>query len=363
MVRIDLTIGVNMRRRYSKRSYSRKSNPQLSDSYRFERTPEQVWIDQYRSICPPPQPPKDTLDNQRSKLRAEFELSKQTIAAEMGLDRLLNRKYGDTAGPTIKVAASIIVFVIASTYLIYIDMPWVAALMFGYFITVVVVVFFSLALDSLGLVQSESDFDKQQSDLWTMVQNEIDRRIERELGPLSIPLSETHKELEKNWNDEFQRNLTAWRNDRQRQIESRYSPEGLRSVLSRVKPLEFEHFVADIYRLLGYRVEVSKASGDGGVDVIASSSSECLLIQAKHYQGTRIGVQIVRELYGVSMLQQNNSPGVRVVPLVITTFGVLTQEAAKFAEGASVQFIGFDGLMKLVSQTKLFDQSPRWNSF
>lgn len=46
---------------------------------------------------------------------------------------------------------------------------------------------------------------------------------------------------------------------------------------------QFEIFVADLFLHLGYHTEVTKTSGDQGVDVIAKKGEKIIAIQAKHY--------------------------------------------------------------------------------
>jgi hypothetical protein len=59
---------------------------------------------------------------------------------------------------------------------------------------------------------------------------------------------------------------------------------------------QFEHFVADVLRGLGYRVQVLGGSGDQGVDVIAMSGDERLAIQCKNY-GKPVGNKPVQEVF------------------------------------------------------------------
>ncbi len=47
--------------------------------------------------------------------------------------------------------------------------------------------------------------------------------------------------------------------------------------------IDFENFVADLFVRLGYQSEVTKSSGDQGVDVIAKKGEKIIAIQAKHY--------------------------------------------------------------------------------
>lgn len=57
---------------------------------------------------------------------------------------------------------------------------------------------------------------------------------------------------------------------------------------------EFEHFVCELYTKMGYRAEVTKQSGDQGLDVIAEKGDKRIGIQAKCYSGT-VGNSAVQE--------------------------------------------------------------------
>jgi HJR/Mrr/RecB family endonuclease len=59
---------------------------------------------------------------------------------------------------------------------------------------------------------------------------------------------------------------------------------------------EFERHVAELYRRMGYTVALTKASGDQGVDVIATSGAERLGIQCKQYAGS-VGNDAVQQAY------------------------------------------------------------------
>jgi hypothetical protein len=59
--------------------------------------------------------------------------------------------------------------------------------------------------------------------------------------------------------------------------------------------LEFEKAVRFLYKERGYNAEITQASGDFGVDVIATKGQEKLAIQAKRYTGS-VGVKAVQEV-------------------------------------------------------------------
>lgn len=67
---------------------------------------------------------------------------------------------------------------------------------------------------------------------------------------------------------------------------------------------EFEYLVGRFFKDKGYKVEIGEGTQDGGVDIIArSSSGKKLLIQCKHWRSTDVGAPVVREMVGVVQLR------------------------------------------------------------
>lgn len=60
---------------------------------------------------------------------------------------------------------------------------------------------------------------------------------------------------------------------------------------------DFEGYVADAYRRLGYQSRITNDGPDGGVDVVAERAGEVTYVQCKHWR-QRVGVRVVRELKG-----------------------------------------------------------------
>lgn len=76
-------------------------------------------------------------------------------------------------------------------------------------------------------------------------------------------------------------------------------PGTLRNISSR----EFEQLLADLLRDMGWDVELTKQTRDGGSDILAYMNTDVgrllCLVEAKHYREDRkIGVDLVRTLYG-----------------------------------------------------------------
>lgn len=76
-------------------------------------------------------------------------------------------------------------------------------------------------------------------------------------------------------------------------------------VLYSLQAREFEELVASLWERLDYKVELTKRTRDGGRDVIAVKNNEAnlrILIECKRFApDRRVGVQLVRALYGVKV--------------------------------------------------------------
>lgn len=98
-------------------------------------------------------------------------------------------------------------------------------------------------------------------------------------------------------------------------------PEKLYQLSSR----KFEELVADILKDFGFNVELTKATRDGGSDIIASIknalTSFLVLVECKKYsQDNKVGVGIIREVIGVHTLKQPSKS-------IIVTTSYFTQDA------------------------------------
>ena len=61
---------------------------------------------------------------------------------------------------------------------------------------------------------------------------------------------------------------------------------------------QFEHEVARVFRLNGYKASVTKGSGDGGVDIILKKDGYKAIVQCKHHQYP-LSPEPVRALWGI----------------------------------------------------------------
>lgn len=105
---------------------------------------------------------------------------------------------------------------------------------------------------------------------------------------------------------------------------------------------EFETLIGEYFRRQGYIVIDNGGGGpDGGVDVLLQKGSDRYLVQCKHWRALRVGVQPVRELYGVMAAK-------RVAGGFVVTSGDFTEEARSFAQGREVQLINGKALQSAI---------------
>jgi restriction system protein len=110
---------------------------------------------------------------------------------------------------------------------------------------------------------------------------------------------------------------------------------------------EFEMLVGEAYRLQGYRVtETGGGGADGGIDLALTKGSEKFLVQCKQWKAYKVGVDVVRELYGV-MAAKGATGG------FVVTSGRFTADAKAFAEGRNVQLVDGPKLFAMIKQAKL----------
>jgi restriction system protein len=121
--------------------------------------------------------------------------------------------------------------------------------------------------------------------------------------------------------------------------------KGIGSIKS-ITWLEFEELVGEAYRRQGYRVtETGGGGADGGVDLALRKNGEHLLVQCKNWRMYKVGVKVVRELYGV-VAAEGATGG------VVICSGAFTQEARDFARGKPMELIEGTALALMVEEVK-----------
>ncbi len=109
---------------------------------------------------------------------------------------------------------------------------------------------------------------------------------------------------------------------------------------------DFELLVGEAFRLQGYEVtELGGQGPDGGVDLVLRRGREKFLVQCKQWKAFKVGMAVVRELYGV-MAAEGAAGG------FVVTSGSFTEEAVAFASGRNVTLVDGSKLFGLIQQAK-----------
>ncbi|MCW5649515.1 MAG: restriction endonuclease [Ramlibacter sp.] len=109
---------------------------------------------------------------------------------------------------------------------------------------------------------------------------------------------------------------------------------------------EFEMLVGEAFSRQGYRVsELGGRGADGGVDLVLTKGGETFLVQCKQWKAFKVGVDVVRELYGV-MAARGAAGG------YVITSGRFTADAQAFASGRNVKLFDGPKLLALIKDVK-----------
>jgi restriction system protein len=154
----------------------------------------------------------------------------------------------------------------------------------------------------------------------------------------------------------FGAGLSAWKRRKRQDLIKEVTRNPAADALQGMSWREFEMLVGEWFRQQGYRVvETGGAGADGGVDLEltrgGSNGGEVFLVQCKQWRAYKVGVDVVRQLYGV-MAARGAAGG------FVVTSGRFTQEAVAFASGRNVKLFDGDVLHDLIRQARTNAPSP-----
>lgn len=109
---------------------------------------------------------------------------------------------------------------------------------------------------------------------------------------------------------------------------------------------EFELLIAEAFRRKGFTVRDQGGQGpDGGIDLVLLKGKERFLVQCKQWRALKVGVTVVRELFGV--ISAEGATGGFVV-----TSGSFTEDAREFVKGRNIKLIDGSALRQLLEQVQ-----------
>jgi len=140
--------------------------------------------------------------------------------------------------------------------------------------------------------------------------------------------------------------ISAWRRRARRVLVDNVTGSGASDVLQGMSWREFEMLVGEGFRLQGYQVvESFKPGPDDGIDLMLWKDGEKYLVQCKQWRAFKVGVPVVRELYG-AMAAKGAAGG------FVVTSGRFTPEAEAFANGRNLWLLDGPQLHRLLKQAR-----------
>jgi restriction system protein len=152
--------------------------------------------------------------------------------------------------------------------------------------------------------------------------------------------------------------MSAWRRKKRRDLVHTVAVSPSKNALDGVSWQEFELLVGEAFRLDGFTVEERGGSAaDGGIDLVIKRGNEKFFVQCKQWKAIKVGVDVVRQLYGV--MAAHGAVGGFVV-----TSGGFTNDAIEFASGRNVILVDGPVLFDMIARAKRVPTSnpaPRVN--
>lgn len=125
-------------------------------------------------------------------------------------------------------------------------------------------------------------------------------------------------------------------------LDNNKSLSAMIEAIDKMDGITFETFVGKLFGALGYQVEVTKSSGDQGVDVIAVKGAEKLGIQAKRYSKS-VDNTAVQEIIGGKKMYD-------LTKMMVLTNNTFTTSAKELAKVNDVILWDRDILLKKVEE-------------
>jgi restriction system protein len=146
--------------------------------------------------------------------------------------------------------------------------------------------------------------------------------------------------------------ISAWRRRQRRALVATVTQNPAASMLDDLSWQEFEQLVGEGFRLQGYQVMETGGNGpEGGVDLVLNKGGERFLVQCKQWKAYKVGVEVVRELYGV-MTAKGAAGG------FVVTSGQFTEPAREFAKGRNLKLVDGTVLLRLLGPARAVQREP-----
>lgn len=115
-----------------------------------------------------------------------------------------------------------------------------------------------------------------------------------------------------------------------------------------MSPIDFEHYIARIYKKNGYHTVVTPPSGDGGKDIIAYKSRRKYYIECKHFDADGVvGRPIAQKLVGA--MYADNVP---VSNGIIVTTGKYSKPCLEYCKECGIKTLNINDILNMEKRVR-----------
>ncbi len=120
-------------------------------------------------------------------------------------------------------------------------------------------------------------------------------------------------------------------------------------------PYEFERFVANLYRKIGYDVKQTSKSRDGGYDLIMEKNNRKTIVECKCFsKGHHIGRPLIQKLVGANQVAKSDQ-------MIFVTTSDFTDAAIEYAEQTGVRLVNGSVLLRMKNEIYGVEDEIRLN--
>ena len=121
--------------------------------------------------------------------------------------------------------------------------------------------------------------------------------------------------------------------------EERHQRQLERNFWIKLTGFEFEKEVASLFREIGFKVQLTKSTGDGGVDMFLFDNSGKIVVQCKNHNN-KISPGAVRDLYGTCISE-------KAIKAIMICSGGYSDATWKFAMGKPIVLLDVHDLIRM----------------
>jgi restriction system protein len=112
--------------------------------------------------------------------------------------------------------------------------------------------------------------------------------------------------------------------------------------LQAMDPIEFERIVTHAYRILGWDVQETPASGDRGVDAYLRRNGKVSILQCKRLTSGRVGTPVLRDLLGTIVAEAADGG-------ILVTTSSFSEDAMKWCAARPIELVDGHKLLKIIA--------------